>query len=80
MNFLAAINEANRTNADGIYCKGIIPDIKTQAEANANPDVYIIHASDSLVTAVKAQFGEIMLPYRKVLPPFSSLIWRAKLE
>ena len=79
-NFLAVINDARLTNADVVYCKGNVPDIKSPAEANGYTDVYVIHASDSLAAAVQAQFGGRLLPFRKEVPLWSSQIWHAKLK
>jgi hypothetical protein len=80
VNFLAVINEAKLSNADVMYCKGEVPDIYAKAKANAYSDIYVIHASDSLASAVQAQFGKSMLPFRKEVPPFSSQIWHVRLK
>jgi uncharacterized membrane protein len=79
MNFLAILNESRSGNADIMYCKGAIPDMKVKIKGKEYSEVYVIQSSDELVQNLKSNLGEDMVLYRKLDDAvFSHKIWKIK--
>jgi hypothetical protein len=78
-NFLTVLHDSKARNADIMYCKGTIPNLKEKIAGRKYSEIYVIAASDILAQKIKLQFGEKMLPYVKQQNPFSQHLWEIKL-
>jgi uncharacterized membrane protein len=78
-NFLAILKESKTKNADIIYIRGLIPDIKRKAGGKAYSDIYVMQASENLAQGLKIQFGKKMVPQRKEPSRMFPQIWHVKL-
>lgn len=80
-NFLSTINESKSKNAEILYCKGAIPDIRKQLAGKAYSEIFVIQASDEFITTLKAQFGNNFFLYKKEDNAFyPQMIWKIKFE
>jgi len=79
VNFLAVLHDSRAKNADIMYCKGTLPNLKEKIAGKAYSEIDVLQASDTLAKQVKSQFGTSMLPYRKKVDRFSPQIWQIKL-
>lgn len=77
-NFLAVLNESKQKNADIIYCKGDLPDMKEKIAGKGYSDIFVIQASNSLATKLKGQFGDNVFAQKKEVNPMSPQIWQIK--
>ncbi len=78
-NFLAVLNNSKSKNADIIYGKGTLTDLKAKIAGKGYSEIYVIQASDSLTQQLKLQFGESLQPLRKDINFFKPQIWQIKL-
>ena len=79
VNFLAVLHDSRAKNADIMYCKGTLPNLKEKIAGKAYSEIYVLNASDTLAQQIKSQFGKSMLPCRKKVDRFSPQIWQIKL-
>ncbi len=55
-NFLVVLHNSRATNADIMYCKGTIPDLKEKIAGKAYSEIDVLQASDALAQQIKSQF------------------------
>ena len=79
VNFLAVLHDSKAKEADVLYSKRALPDLKEKIAGKAYSEIDILQASDTLAQQVKSQFGKSMMPYRKEVNIFSPQIWQIKL-
>jgi hypothetical protein len=79
-NFLSIINESKSKNADVLYCKETIPDIRIQLAGKQYSQIFVLQASDQFIEILKRQLGDSFVMYIKEDNVFyPQIIWKIKL-
>lgn len=80
VNLLAILKESGSENADIMYCKGAIPDLKRRTNRKEYSEVYVIQSSDEFVQDLKSNLGEDIVLYKKLDDVYSSQkVWKINL-
>jgi uncharacterized membrane protein len=79
-NFLSIVNESKAENADVMYCKGTIPDIRRRLVGKPYSKIFVLQASDSFINLLKLQLGDNLTVYRtESNSVYPQTIWQIKL-
>jgi hypothetical protein len=79
VNFLTVLHDSRAKNADILYCKGTLANIKEEIAGKGYSEIDVVQVSDTLAQRIKSQFGNNMLPCRKKTDRFYPQIWQIKL-
>ena len=73
--FFVLSNECSSPDIDILFVRDTL-NILSGIKGKTYSDIFITHASDSLVQNLKRQFGEEMVPLKDEIAMFASQLWR----